>query len=245
MSAPGSRAHIECMSIDVSQTISDITQATPAASRVFERLGIDYCCQGKRSLRDACAARGLSLAEVVDALEQAEPPRRAAPQDPVQLIDYIESEHHAFTRAELKRLAPLADKVMRVHGASHPEVVAVHKLLAALAADLQPHMLKEERVLFPHVRGLAAGRSLMAPFPTVRAPLRVMTHEHDRVGEILRALAEVTHDYAPPPGACASYRALYDGLATLQADIHEHVHLENNVLFPAAEELEARSAARS
>lgn len=230
------------MTIDIHQPIGDLTCAFPALSRVFERLGIDYCCQGRRSLSEACARRGLPLEAVVEQLERARraPEPGALPSlELVPLADYIERTHHQFTRAELSRLAPLAEKVRRVHGARRPELVHVERVLAALNEDLELHMFKEEQVLFPYIRRLALGLVPNAPFTNLSVPLRVMHQEHDRVGSLLEELAQLTESYQPPPDACASYRALYEGLAALQSDLHQHVHLENNVLFPAAERLEA------
>ena len=230
------------MSIDIHQPIGDLTCAFPALSRVFERLGIDYCCQGRRSLSEACERRGLDLSAVVEQLERAQsgPAPGAAPSlELVPLVDYIERTHHTFTRAELMRLTPLAEKVRRVHGAARKELVSVERVLAALKQDLELHMFKEEQVLFPYIRRLGLGLVQNAPFADLSFPLRVMHEEHDRVGDLLEELSALTEGYQPPPNACASYRALFEGLAALQSDLHQHVHLENNVLFTAAERLEA------
>ncbi|HEX6245863.1 MAG TPA: DUF542 domain-containing protein, partial [Polyangiales bacterium] len=204
------------MTIDIHRPIGDLTCDFPALSRVFERLGIDYCCQGRRSLSDACARRGLDLGAVVAQLEHAQraPQPGAAPSfELVPLADYIERTHHTFTRTELMRLAPLAEKVRRVHGTRHEELISVERLLAALAQDLTQHMFKEEQVLFPYVRRLALGLEQRSPFASLSLPLRVMHEEHDRVGGLLEQLSALTGSYQPPEGACASYRALYEGLA--------------------------------
>jgi regulator of cell morphogenesis and NO signaling len=234
------------MTIDIHRPIGDLTCAFPALSREFERLGIDYCCQGKRSLREACALRGLNLDEVVAQLERVqsgpEVTHAAPAHDVIALTDYIERTHHAFTRSELNRLAPLAEKVRRVHGDKRPELVQVERLLDALAQDLELHMFKEEQILFPHIRRLALGLPQTSPFGTLDGPLQVMHLEHERMGSLLEELAALTSDYRPPADACASYRALYDGLAALQSDLHQHVHLENNMLFPEAERLQVRTA---
>jgi regulator of cell morphogenesis and NO signaling len=241
------RPYLLGMTIDIHRPIGDLTCAFPALSREFERLGIDYCCQGKRSLRDACALRGLNLDEVVAQLERVQgggpEADQAAPiHDVIALTDYIERTHHAFTRSELARLAPLAEKVRRVHGERRPELIQVERLLQALAQDLELHMFKEEQILFPHIRRLALGIPQTSPFGTLDGPLQVMHHEHERMGSLLEELAALTDGYRPPVDACASYRALYDGLAALQSDLHQHVHLENNMLFPQAERLQVRTA---
>jgi regulator of cell morphogenesis and NO signaling len=226
--------------IDVRRTVAEITQSVPGAARAFERLGIDYCCRGKVPLETACEQANLPLQKVLMALDEAVHSRalQDAPREPRQLIHYILERHHVFTRNELERLAPLADKVRRVHGDSHPELTEVKALLQALADDLVPHMLKEERVLFPYIERLADGDSTTPPFGTIENPLRMMDAEHESVGALLVHLERVTNHYTPPAGACGSYNALYAGLKELQADIHEHVHLENHLLFPRALELE-------
>lgn len=248
MAIAPARPYFCSMTIDIHRPIGELTCAYPALSRVFERLGIDYCCQGKRSLSEACALRGLDLGAVVEQLERVqEGPegQKAAPvHDVIALTDYIERTHHAFTRTELARLAPLAAKVSRVHGAKRPELVSVERVLAALTQDLELHMIKEEQILFPHIRRLALDLPLTSPFARLAGPLNVMNAEHEQVGMLLEELSALTSDYSAPADACASYRALFDSLAALQDDIHQHVHLENNLLFPQAERLEARIRGR-
>jgi regulator of cell morphogenesis and NO signaling len=153
---------------------------------------------------------------------------------PAALVDHLESTHHAYLRVALPRLCALADKVASVHGERHPELSEVARLVVELRADLEPHLLKEERVLFPMVRELA-GAAVAPEFHcgTLANPIRVMSQEHDAVGELLALLRATTGDYAVPADGCASYAALYTGLAELEADTHLHVHKENNVLFPA------------
>ncbi len=226
--------------IDPASSVAELVQAIPGAARAFEKLGIDYCCRGKQSLREAAAHSCVALEDVVERLQVTDEVPLPTPQDPGELCAHIVRHHHTFTREALQRLAPLADKVLRVHGAAHPELKRVRDLLDLLAQDLIPHMLKEERMLFPYIAALAAGESPHAAFGSVENPLRVMHYEHDHVGTLLRALSLLTDGYRPPPDACASYAALYAGLEDLQADLHEHIHLENNLLFPAALELERR-----
>lgn len=220
--------------IDPARSVAELAQSIPGAARTFEQLGIDYCCRGKQSLREAVARTSTPLADVIERLLPSGEPQPQAPRDPGALCAYIVARHHTFAREELQRLAPLADKVLRVHGAAHPELRRVRLLLDALARDLEPHMVKEERILFPYITSLAAGELPCAPFGRIEHPLRVMHIEHEQVGTLLRELDALTLGYRPPAGACASYVALYAGLADLQADLHEHIHLENNVLFPTA-----------
>jgi regulator of cell morphogenesis and NO signaling len=226
--------------IDATRTVAEITQSVPGAARVFERLGIDYCCKGKEPLEKACEDAHVPLALALTTLEKNMHGRGPAdaPKEPRQLLRHIVTRHHSFTRDELGRLSPLLDKVCRVHGARHPELAEIRSLFEALAEDLMPHMLKEEQVLFPYIERLADGDSTPARFGTVQNPIAMMNVEHEGVGALLAQLERVTDGYRPPEGACGSYRALYEGLKELQADIHEHVHLENHVLFPQAVALE-------
>jgi regulator of cell morphogenesis and NO signaling len=233
-----------------------ITHETPVGAlvaerlgraQVFDRLGIDYCCHGAASLGEACSERSLDLGRVI--AEIAESDKRAA--DEGGSIDYaamsaselaedIVRTHHAFLRRELPRLSDLADKVLAVHGAGHPELSALRDTLAGLRQELESHMFKEERVLFPLIGQLEAAR---APFPihcgTVENPIRVMEHEHDTAGLALRRIRELTGDHTAPADACTSFKALYEGLAGLESDLHRHIHKENNILFPRAAALEA------
>lgn len=234
--------------LDPTTTVAQIALELPHATRVFESLGIDYCCGGSRTLVQACDEADLSVGDLIARLEreeEARPGRRVTVEDDLtEIIDHILGTHHVFTRAELARLLPLAEKVRKVHGERHPELREVERLLVALDAELGPHLFKEERVLFPYIVSLETriqgGPVPHAPFGTVKNPVAVMGREHDRAGALLRDMRKAGADYAVPPDACGSYRALYEGLAALEADLHEHIHLENNLLFPRAVDLEAR-----
>ncbi|HZT57770.1 MAG TPA: iron-sulfur cluster repair di-iron protein [Pyrinomonadaceae bacterium] len=236
------------MTLCADKTVREYAVETPNATRVFEKLKIDYCCGGGRSLGDACAAAGVGVEEVARLLEQAhtftgETPEGLRSGTLAELIDYILDKHHAFTRDELDRLSALAEKVASKHGANHPELTRVRALFAQLCDDLRPHMFKEEMILFPYVKQMeqaaANGRPMpYAPFGTVGNPVRVMMSEHDTAGDILRELRATTADYTAPADACVSYQTLYRALEELEKDLHQHIHLENNILFPRAVELE-------
>jgi regulator of cell morphogenesis and NO signaling len=228
--------------IDPNTTVAELSTRIPHATRVFEKLGIDYCCGGAQRLAEACARSSLEVGEVVRELEEANTPARELPKEDsiVELVDHIINTHHAFTRSELARLGALADKVLRVHGARHPELARLRELVVELANELLPHMIKEERVLFPYLVALETGAPTHVPFASAEAPMRVMRRDHELVGQLLRAIRAETRDFEPPPDACASYRELFEALHDLEADVHEHVHLENNVLFPLALSNEAR-----
>lgn len=217
------------------QTVADLVIATPATARVFERHGIDYCCHGRRSLNEACADAGVPVDTVLADLDAV----AAADAAPLPtngiggLIDHIVSNHHTYLRRELPRLAELMGKVVAAHGDAHPEVHQVSATLAELTADLLPHLMKEEKVLFPlAIELLGAIEATAFHCGTVQNPIRVMFAEHDRAGELLATLRHLTGGYTAPDDACPTWRALYAGLAELESDTHHHVHLENNILFP-------------
>lgn len=229
------------------QTLAAIVDANPDATRILERHQLDYCCGGQRTLEQACADQGLDPAAVRAELDAAPPVDAGAwtTMDPTTLVDHLEATHHRYLHDELPRLAALARKVEGVHGDRHPELRRVTTAFTELQADLEPHLLKEERVLFPMVRELA--QATTAPSfhcGSLANPIRMMLLEHDRAGELLAELRDLTDGYRPPADGCASYQALYRALEELEADTHLHVHKENNVLFPAVVALEDALAAR-
>jgi regulator of cell morphogenesis and NO signaling len=243
------------MNISTDKTVREYALEMPSAVRVFEKLKIDYCCGGGRPIGDACAAAGVGIEELASLLEQANDAPVASVQPVVAqsstlaaVIDYIVEKHHTFTREEMERINALLEKVCSKHGANHPEVVIARTLFRTLCDDLKPHMYKEEAVLFPYIKALeqAVSRKTVlpfAPFGTVNNPVRMMMSEHDTAGDILRELRAATGDYAAPEDACMSYRALYDALEGFERDLHRHIHLENNVLFPRAVEMESAAFA--
>jgi regulator of cell morphogenesis and NO signaling len=230
--------------LDGSTTLASVVRAHPRVVRELERRGLDYCCHGDRTITDACRDAGLDPATVLTELEAAA--RTSAVEawadlSPDQLVDHIETVHHRYLWDELPRLADLADKVVAVHGARHPELRGVAELVAAVRADLEPHLTKEEQVLFPMIRTLSEA-SGPAQFRCGRItnPISMMMREHEHTGDLLAQLRAATDAYRTPEDGCASFRALYDGLAHLEADTHLHIHKENNVLFPAVVQLEAQ-----
>ncbi len=234
--------------LDANDTLADLVTARPRLAAQFERLGLDYCCRGRRRLADAVDEAGLDLVEVLETLEAAG--MTPVPEDwtamtPAELVDHLEATHHTYLRGALVRLDGLVEKVTAAHGERHPELEEVRSSFAELRADLEPHLMKEEQVLFPMIRELATADA--APSfhcGTLANPIRVMLAEHDIAGELLARIRTITGGYVAPDDACASYRALYDGLAELEADTHLHVHKENNLLFPAVLAAEAELAGR-
>jgi regulator of cell morphogenesis and NO signaling len=233
------------------QTVGELAAGTPLSIRVFESWKIDYCCGGRTPLSDACSAVGKSVEAFADALEAlTSVPDNAARDWSFDTLSSMAADivamYHVFTREELQTLEPLTRKVLGVHGDSRPELHEVLTLVLALRDDLLPHMLKEEQVLFPYVSQLedAATGNRVAPTPffgTVKNPVARMMVEHDRVGELLAALRTVTANYNAPDSACFSYRELYRRLVDLELRTHEHIHIENNLYFPRAVELESRA----
>jgi regulator of cell morphogenesis and NO signaling len=238
------------MSLTTAKTVRELALEFPNATRVFEKLGIDYCCGGNRSLEEACAAANLPVEEILDSLEMAEPVSQAGRKEGnwqveplADVIAHINSTHHKYTREEIARLGPLFDKVCSVHGKNHPELPQVRTSFQGLAQELTLHMMKEERILFPYIVRMEESviqkePVLPPPFGSVQNPVSMMMHEHDSAGEALRAMRQASAGYTPPGDACISYQTLYKALADFEADLHQHIHLENNILFPRAIEME-------
>jgi regulator of cell morphogenesis and NO signaling len=234
------------MALSTEKTVRDLALESSNATRVFEKLGIDYCCGGNQPLEQACAAAGVPLQQVLDALAEAErsasgPPRQKLWQQEslTDLIDHINRTHHKYVREEIARLGPLFEKVCGVHGQNHPELLQLRATFAGLAQELGMHMMKEEVVLFPYIlrmeEAVVAHESVLPPpFGTVQNPIHMMEQEHDSAGNALRAMRQASNDYTAPADACVSYQALYRALAEFEADLHQHIHLENNILFPRA-----------
>jgi regulator of cell morphogenesis and NO signaling len=236
--------------INSETTVKEVALHMPESTRLFEQLKIDYCCGGNQPLAQACASAGLDVVTVMEMLGEV---AKSSSQDESvwdgqnaslpELIAHILDTHHVFTKSEMTRLETLTGKVIEAHGRNHPELIDVGDLVNRLCADLKPHMFKEEQVLFPYI--LAMSRAAVqhqprpfAPFGTVNNPVRMMMKEHDNAGEILRELRVITSDYKVPPDACMTYQTLYQALENFERDLHQHIHLENNLLFPKALDLE-------
>lgn len=231
--------------ISATSTVGSLITQNPALSRVFEKLGIDYCCGGKQTLEDACRKKGLESATVITMLDAIAPKSSAettvdiSEMSLTELANHIESTHHAFLHSELPRLAALTNKVATVHGAKEPALSEIRNVFADMANELSSHMMKEERILFPFIRDLEAAET--APdfhCGSLSNPIEQMEHEHDVTGAALKKLRELTNGFTPPDWACNTYRAMLDGIATVERDLHLHIHKENNVLFPKAIDME-------
>lgn len=228
-------------------TVRDLVLEKPAAARVFETFGIDYCCGGDQTLAAACRAANRSAEEVGAALQKLD----SAPSERdwrdaslTELSRHIVDKHHAFTQAEITRVKGLISKVVSAHGKNHPELAQVQTIFAGLSEELRSHMEKEEELLFPYIAEMEEAARIKrhppAPmFGTVQNPVAAMIMEHEAAGQAFEKMREITKGYTVPPDGCASYQALYQALPAFAADLHQHIHLENNILFPRSVELES------
>jgi len=237
------------MTITDEQTVGEIASASLGAVRVFETRGIDYCCGGSQTLKEVCQERGLDAAVIGTEIEAATRETGGADRDwttasLAYLIHHIVSTHHEYLKLELPRLNERMNKVLSVHGDKDPETLpALSQTLRGLWDELDPHMQKEEMMLFPAIERFEQAVAAKQPppplpFGTFKNPVHMMMAEHDNAGDALRRISELTHGYELPEYACSTVRALYEGLRELESDLHRHIHLENNILFPRAIELE-------
>lgn len=226
-------------------TLGDLVSRDFRAGAIFDRYGLDYCCGGARGLAEACLQRGINLVAVLSELEALDPESRAfVADDPDALVDYIVLRHHAYVRASLPSIQAHLTKVIAAHGANHNELALVDAEFSKVAWELSQHMVKEEQVLFPHIRALATAVRDGGPpppdmFGTVQNPIRMMEIEHEVVGDALAAIREMTGGYQPPADACPTYCLVLEEMSAFQRDLAAHVHLEDHVLFPKAVELES------
>ena len=228
-------------------TVGEIVARDSRTASVFEQFGIDFCCGGQLSVADACRAAAVDPAEIGRALKSMPAANAQADSDVMgwpaaRLIDHILDIHHAYVRSALPVISARLAKLVEVHGSRHPELLRIAEAFEEVSRDMLQHMKKEECVLFPYIRELAAGSDgpYSSPFGTVENPIRMMRREHQQAGDELRLIRDLTHDYVAPADGCTTYRVTFAELAQFEQDLHRHVHLENNVLFPKAIELERR-----
>lgn len=225
--------------IPLDTTIGELVRAAPIRARVFEQLGIDYCCGGKKTLAEVCHTKhldALTVATMLSALDQL-PTEASANPDALslaELCDHIERLHHQYLRDELPRLDFMTRKVAAVHGDHEPRLIEIRQVFQTLAPELSSHIIKEEDTVFPQIRELEKNADRTAAVENLRATLEELELEHDNAGDALSRLHALTDRYTPPTWACNTFRALYDGLARLEQNMHQHVHKENNILFPRA-----------
>jgi len=234
------------------QTVRDIAMENRAAVRVFEKYGIDYCCGGRVPLAEACAARNLNVDEVIASLGTTAAASTPGDRDWVKesltsLTAHIVDAHHAYVTREVPRLNELAAKVVNRHGDTREELPVLQSKLAELGEELISHQGKEEVVLFPYIGKLeryASGNGTQPRncFGSISHPIAMMTKDHEIAGNLMAEIRNLSQDYRPPEGACPTFRAFYAGLEEFEQDLHQHIHLENNILFPRAIALENSAA---
>lgn len=235
---------------EADETLGEIAAKDLRKAQVFKKYGLDFCCGGKKTVKQACAEKGLDVTKVEQELQQADvlPSSRPLPYGDWSLdflADYIVNTHHSYVNKYLPDIKAYANKVKKVHGDNHPELIRINVLVEEIYTELVAHMAKEETVLFPYIKELVAAQNKTVPlhdaiFGTVQNPINMMEMEHEMVGKNLEEIRQLSGDYTLPQDACASYSLLYRMLAEFEDDIQLHIHLENNILFPKALDLEKK-----
>ena len=229
-------------------TIGEYVAKDFRTAAVFSKYGIDFCCKGHRTIDEACHKKDISANELMEQLNTVLETKNDSGTDfkswPLDLLaDYIEKTHHHYVEEKTPVLIQFLDKLCKVHGANHPELFEINELFIGCAAELTLHMKKEELVLFPFIKKMVAARfnneGLQQPhFVTIENPIAMMMLEHEAEGERFRKIETLTNNYTPPADACNTYRVTFNMLADFEQDLHKHIHLENNILFPEAALLE-------
>jgi regulator of cell morphogenesis and NO signaling len=240
---------VKKFAVDADETIGQIAASDWHKAEVFKKNGLDFCCGGKKTVKEACAEKGIDVTKIEQELELADNQSVSLRPLPFNewaldfLADYIVNTHHSYVQKTLPELVASAQKVRSVHGGAHPELVKLYETVELIQMEMTSHMMKEERVLFPYIKTLVAaekegGLSNGSPFGTVQNPVNMMEMEHEVVGKYMEDLRGLTANYTLPEDACASYSLLYKMMETFEEDLHMHIHLENNILFPKAVALE-------
>lgn len=227
------------------ETLGEIATKDLRKAEVFKKYGLDFCCGGKKTVKEACAEKGIDVTIVEKELQNADKAisdMRPLPYNDWSmsfLADYIVNTHHSYVKKILPDLEAYADKVARVHGKQHPELLEINQLVKDVCNELAPHMIKEESILFPFIKQLDTNDSSAAfqqhhAFKSVESPIDMMEHEHEIVGRKMEEIRELSKNYTVPDDGCASYSFLFKSLDEFEKDLHIHVHLENNILFPKA-----------
>jgi len=230
------------------KSIGSIVADDYRASKIFRKYDIDFCCKGNRTIQDVIGERNLpydqiiaELNEILNKNDNQLPGFKAM--SATELVDYILTHHHTYVREQLPVIAEYMDKVCSVHGHYHPELLEIASHFDEMAMNLSAHMAKEEMILFPYIKSMSRSKELNqpiqeAPFGSVDNPIRMMHHEHNEEGERFRKMRALSNDFTPPEEACNTYRVMYALLNEFEQDLHTHIHLENNILFPMAIEME-------
>lgn len=229
------------------KTVADYVTENIKTAHVFKKYGIDFCCGGNISVEKACAQKNVDIKQLEKELSEVDVVKDLIEDYDKWELDflmiYIENVHHTYVRESLPFISQYANKVAKVHGNKHPEVIEVNNLFHEVANELLTHLEKEEKVLFPFIKQLFEAKKnnsmyRIPSFNTVNNPVRMMEYEHENAGNIFKEIARLTNNYLPPEGACNTHRALYAKLEEFELDLHKHIHLENNILHPKAIRLE-------
>ncbi|MBI4930362.1 MAG: iron-sulfur cluster repair di-iron protein [Bacteroidetes bacterium] len=228
-------------------TVGELAARDYRKVEVFKKYGVDFCCGGKKSIANVCKEKGINQEQLEKELHIAEtatelPSQNFSAWELDFLSEYIVNTHHKYVIQSMPLIFEFTQKISKVHSVQHPEVIEVAAIFVKVIDDLNQHMLKEENILFPYIKQLSeskkSGKAVAPTFGTVKNPIRMMEHEHDVVGELLGKIREVTGNYSIPADACNSFRYAYEKLQEFEEDLHQHIHLENNILFPKAIQLE-------
>ncbi len=219
------------------ETMGELAVKDLRKAEIFKKYGLDFCCGGKKTVKEACAEKGLDVTQVEQELQKTDkaPVTRGVPYDDWNLdflADYIVNTHHSYVKKNLPDISTFAKKIMEVHGERHPELIEVNELVQAVAKDLTEHMVDEETILFPYVKELVKADKNTVLSKEKIGTIAEMEAEHDAVGRMMERLREVTRNYTLPANACASYTLIFKLLQEFEDDLHLHIHLENNILFP-------------
>jgi len=235
------------MNITKESNIGELVAQDYRTASVFKQNGIDFCCNGNRTIQEACDKSKIESEDLIAQLGASAYQTNGSSVNynawPLDLLaDYIEKTHHRYVTAKIEEILPFLEKIVNVHGKNHPELAEIKQLFVDSAGELTSHMKKEELVLFPYIRKMEQTKqsvaSLHPPFGTVQNPIRMMMHEHDNEGERFRKIAALSNDYTPPEDACNTYKVTFALLKEFEDDLHLHIHLENNILFPKSIALE-------
>ncbi len=230
------------------ESIGQIAAKDLKKAQVFKKYGIDFCCGGKKTLADVCEEKGLDKVAIEKELMEVKKSEGsiALPFNEWSLdflADYIVNTHHTYVKNNISDLNAFANKVYKVHGGSHPELARMFELVQMIKSELEVHLQKEEIILFPYIKSLVQKKddlSRMAAFGTVQSPINVMEMEHESVGIAMAEIRTLSNNYSIPADACTTYKLYFELLEEFESDLHQHIHLENNILFPKAIELERK-----
>jgi regulator of cell morphogenesis and NO signaling len=235
------------MNIAKNNIVGEVVAEDYRTASIFKKYNVDFCCNGNKRIDEVCEKKNISPSQLLEELNAVSRPTADQSVDyqswPLDLLaDYIEKKHHRYVTAKIQEITPYLDKVTRVHGNRHPELVEIKSLFAGCAQAMEMHMEKEEFILFPFIRKLVSsaqtGLPVQAPFGTVENPIAMMKHEHSEEGERFATIARLSDNYTPPADACNTYRVTFSLLQEFEEDLHLHIHLENNILFPGAIQME-------